>query len=187
MYFIYLISKDRGHTLYVCEDKKQVYNDYPPNLHMIELLETCKDKQLVKIRIPIIQKNYKESTIHTPFSLKKNLGDMIKEGWRYEVTEQERDQRKRRIAGDRNPNYGGLSEEHRKKISQSSKGKPGTNTGKKFSGHTRKLMSMAKKGNQHSAGLRWIYNPYTEERRRIKNDEELPEGFYYGVPDYVFR
>ena len=54
-----------------------------------------------------------------------------------------------------------------------------------FQGHRhteayKKFMSNKMKNNSHNKGLYWIYNPYTDEEKRIRDRTKIPEGFRFG-------
>ena len=67
------------------------------------------------------------------------------------------------------------TEEHKKKIREAHKGKPGPNKGKKFSEEHKKKMREAHKGNKNVRGKHWYNNGKISKRAY-----ECPEGFVPG-------
>ena len=85
-----------------------------------------------------------------------------------------------------NPNRGGLSQEHKDKISKSKKGKPSGRLGKKASDEHLMRMSASAKGNKSASGLLWCHEPLSGKHRRIKSNLDLPEGWVLGRdPGYM--
>lgn len=183
MIFLYLINDkiDRKKIIGLFEDKRAVFTKYPPGRYMSELLEVCRDRYHAKDRVQVQIKTYKDVTIDSPFSVKLNAIDMTRKGFKATFTDKEKKLRSLRIQGKWNPNFGGMSDEHKKKLSEAAKGKPGTNKGRRFDPLWRSKMSDAHKGNQRAKGLRWVYNPLTGEHKRLKSDDERPEGWRLGM------
>lgn len=188
MIFLFLINDkiDRKKIIGLFEDKKEVFVKYPPSRYMSELLEVCKDVRHAKDRVQTHIKTYKDVHIDSPFSVRLNAIDMVRKGLKPYMTEKEKILRSVRMKGKWNPNFGGMTEEHKKKLSLAAIGKPGTNKGRTFSQQWRDRMSKAHTGNRRAKGLRWIYNPSTGEHRRIKPDEERPYGWLMGMRPHKY-
>lgn len=183
MIYLFLINDkvERRQTIGLFENKKEVFSKYPPGRYMSELLEVCKDKWHARDRVQIQLKTYKDVLIDSPFSVKLNAVDMVRKGYKPVIPEKEKKLRSLRMKGKWNPNFGGMTEEHKKKLSKAALGKPGTNKGRTFSNEWRDKMSLAHQGNQRAKGLRWAYNPLTGEHKRLKSEEERPEGWRLGM------
>lgn len=186
MFYLFLITskKERRQSIVVLDDKKAVFTSYPLSSYMNELLEVCRDRYHVKDRMVILKKTYPKASVESPFSIKKDAMDLHMNGWKPSFSDKEKKLRSVRISGPRNPNYGGMSDEHRRKLSEAAKGKPGTNTGKKFDKEWRTNLSQAARGNTAAKGMRWIHNPMTGEHKRLKTDEDRPVGWKYGMMRY---
>jgi len=93
-----------------------------------------------------------------------------------------------------------LTDEQRKKISESKIGKPRSPEvrarisaalkgrsnfqGKSHSKDTREKMAKAKLGNSHTLGTVWAHNPRSDEEVRVKSIKDIPEGFSKGRDYY---
>lgn len=93
-----------------------------------------------------------------------------------------------------------LTDEQRKKISESKLGKPRSPEvrarisaalkgrsnfqGKTHTEETRSKMAAAKMGNTHTKGTVWAHNPRSDEEVRVRNMKEIPVGFSKGRDYY---
>jgi hypothetical protein len=93
-----------------------------------------------------------------------------------------------------------ISEEARKKISQSKLGKPRDEQtrlkisqglkgrsnfqGKQHNIETKEVMSEKKRGNAHTKGYHWVHDPRGSEERRVKTRLDVPVGFQLGRDYY---
>lgn len=101
-----------------------------------------------------------------------------------------------------------VSDETRKKISQSKIGKPrnpetrakisaklkgrSNFQGKKHNDDTKKAMADKKLGNQHTKDYVWVHDPRGDTEKRVKTLTEIPKGFskgrdYYSVEEGLYR
>lgn len=184
MIYLFLITHktSRKQTIAVIQDvQKDVFIQYPVKEYMNELLEVCRDRYHVKDRMLVWQKTYPKALVNSPFSIKKDAMDLKFDGWKPSFDAKELMLRSLRMMGKFNPNFGGMTEEHKKKLSEAAKGKPGTNKGKKFNKEWRNKISESAKGNKAAKGLKWIHNPLTGEHKRLKKNEPRPPGWKYGM------
>lgn len=75
------------------------------------------------------------------------------------------------------------SEEVRKKISETKKGKSNFE-GKRHSYETKRLMAARKIGNQHNKNYVWAHNPDTDKEIMVKSRLDIPKGYSMGRDYY---
>ena len=56
--------------------------------------------------------------------------------------------------------------------------------GQKHTLDYKKFMSNIMKGNSHNKGTFWVYNPYTDEEKKVRDRNKIPEGFRLGRNPY---
>lgn len=193
MYCVYLVTEKttKEKTLHIVEGEKSIFIEVSPRTNFIELLEKHSELYKVKERIEPLRNLYNCKAkialcISESFKKTRNPNKSYKPGpkpgTKYNITEEDRERRKKQFSKGIHPNSKGFSEEHRAKLSAVKKNKPSNFTGKKHSEQTKLLMAEKKKGNQHRKGWIVIYHPVTGEERVIKDTDKLPEGFRYGKP-----
>jgi hypothetical protein len=74
-------------------------------------------------------------------------------------------------------NHWNFSEEHKRKIGESNKGKLKGRKGHKHTEEFKKIASERMKGNSHTKGMKWYTNG---EKNVVCNEGEQPEGFHPG-------
>lgn len=84
------------------------------------------------------------------------------------------------------------SEEVKRKISQTKKGKVSNFKGKTHSYETKRVMAARKLGNKHAQDLIWIYNPDTDDEAKVRSRKDIPKGYsegrdYYSVEPGLYE
>jgi hypothetical protein len=187
MYCIFLITEkaSKSKVLHIVEGEKTIYTHYSPRAYLIELLEKHAEQIICKGRVQFLSGQY-GCDIKSVFNLKavkdpnKTRRHGPLPGTKYNITEEDRARRRAQFSKERHPNKGGLSEDHRSKISATKKTQPSNHTGKKHTPEYKAHMSQVMKGNQHRTGWIPIHNPTTGEEKCIRRDDKIPEGFRYG-------
>lgn len=142
-----------------------------------ELLMICKTKLEVKQKTRKMNK-----PIDCPFPLHLTRQDMFRLGL-IDKPFDEKTLRKMSEAklGNKNPNYGGLKESTKQKMSAVRKGKSGFQ-GKKHRLESKLKTSQSMKGKRNLLGWIWCHNGLDEERR-VK---VIPPGWYRGrIPGFM--
>lgn len=143
-----------------------VYRDYVLNngSRGCEPLIQCTTKLEVKLSIRNIIKSYNKP-IQSPFSCHLSRLDQYKLGMlgKYHTDEEIYKMRLAKL-GNKNPNFGGLTDEARQKMSVTRKGKPSNHTGKRHKLESKQKTAKSMKGKRNALGWRWIHN-YDCERR----------------------
>lgn len=147
-----------------------------------EPLMQCTTKFEVKISLRNIIKSYNKP-INCPFPYHLTRIDQFRLGMLGKFhTDEQLYKMKLAKLGSRNPNYGGLTDEARRKMSITRKGKPSNHTGKKHSLESRHKTSKSMKGKRNCQGWRWIHNYDIE--RRVKGP--VPVGWRPGrLPGFM--
>lgn len=152
--------------------KKLIVSDLPQDSikkryrFKLELINTVRDKESIKLVLPRIQKSYPGYSLVEEFQKP-----------RYVMTPEHKQALILSKLGKKRP------EEVRKKISQTKKGKSNFE-GKKHTYETKRLMAARKIGNQHNKNYVWAHNPDIDKEIMVKDMYSIPAGYSQGRDYY---
>lgn len=162
MFCFYVSYKDKTVIItdFIQSKIKKLYGN------SVELLNSVKNKESIEIVKPRVLRNFQGFKVVEQFNKPK-----------YVMTEAHKQAIISALKG--KPK----SEEIRKKFSEAGKGRSNFK-GKKHSPETKRLIGAHKIGNQHNKDLIWAFNPETGKELKVKNRNEIPEGYSQGRDYY---
>jgi len=146
-----------------------------------EMLMQCKSKLEAKVRAREFANQYK-TLIDAPFAVHMTRLEMYRLGQidKPFTAESLRKMSEKKL-GNKNPNFGGLKEETKRKMSAVRKGKSGFQ-GKKHRPESKAKTSLSMRGKKNVLGWFWVNNGLDEEKRA----KSVPQGWFRGrVPGLV--